>query len=61
VTQIVGASVVVLLVAALLAREACVIGAVQAGPTARRAIDVSIVVLAAVFVAVIAIQLAGLS
>lgn len=60
-TQVVGGGVVALLVMALLAREACVIGAVQAGPGARRALDVSIVVLAVVFVAVITVHLAGLS
>jgi hypothetical protein len=60
-TQVVGGGVVVLLVIALLTREACVIGAVRAGRAVRRALDVSIVVLAGVFVTVIAIHLVGLS
>jgi hypothetical protein len=59
-TQIVGAGIVALLVVALLAREACVIGAVHPGPGARRALDVSIGVLAVVFVAVITFHLVRL-
>jgi hypothetical protein len=60
-TQVIGGGVVVLLVIALLAREACVIGAVSAGRAVRRALDLSIVVLAGVFVTVVSIHLVGLS
>jgi hypothetical protein len=56
-----GVGVVIVLVVALLAREACVIGAVRAGAGARRALDVAIVLLAVLFVTVVTVQLAGLS
>jgi hypothetical protein len=60
-TQVIGGGVVILLVVALLAREASVIGALKVGVAVRRTLDVSIVVLATVFVTVVAVHLVGLS
>ena len=53
----VGAVVVVLLVAALLAREAWSVGALSIGGQGRRMLDTAIVGLTAVFLAVVVVHL----
>lgn len=56
-----GALVVVMLVAALLAREAWSLGALGIGVRARRGLDVAIVGLTVAFVAVVVAQLVTLT
>jgi hypothetical protein len=57
---VVGAAVVVLLVAALLAREAWSLGAVTLGARRRRALDTAIIALTTAFVTVLVVQLVTL-
>jgi hypothetical protein len=61
VTQVLGTVLVVLLVGAVLLREAVALGLLSSSPPARRALDGSILVLAASFLAVVGVHLVDIA